>query len=276
LYPAWKGKLMVKTHQGKSQHTERKEMEIKGVTSMRFNQFKSQYFKYKEVLCADVFCGTGRNLVDGEIVDGSPIRMIDGWKTANNQKIKTKFWFSDIRQSACDTLHKIIKSRYDYEMPIYKMSAADAVNELGNYLAKNPQTYLCLTLDPNGPKDFPKHELQDMLSAFAKTVDVNTYISPGAMNRQLQARNKAGYQLSSWLHGIENFDTGLVRDLISNGRFGWIRKPIVGDAWRWTMIPTFGIFKPRNAWEKQGFVSLKSQEAKDVIKFYCGELYNAK
>jgi len=265
---------MVKIHQGNSKHTERKEIEIKGVTSMRLNQFKSKYFKYKEVICADVFCGTGRNLVDGNIVDGSPIRMLDGVLAANNKTLKTQFWFSDIRKSACDTLGKIIESRYDLQIPIQQMSAADAVNKLGNYLNDHPGAYLCLTLDPNGPKDFPKTETQDLLSEFSKRVDVNPYISAGAMNRQLGARNKAGYQLNSWLAGIENFDEGFVRDLVAYNRDGWIRRPLTGDAWRWTMIPTFGMFKPRNSWGKQGYVSLNSKEAKDVIQFYCGGLGN--
>ncbi len=72
--------------------------------------------------------------------------------------------------------------------------------------------------------------------------------------------------------GIENFNEGFVKFLTYRNRTGWIRKPIEGDAWRWTMIPTFGLFEPRNSWGKQGYVSLKTQEAKEIIKFYCGGL----
>ena len=264
--------MEIKTHQGSSTHTVRKEFEIYGVTQMRFRQFKHFGFRFREVICADVFCGTGRNLVDGEIVDGSPIRMLDGWMKANNQRVKTSFWFSDIRQEACSTLEKIIKSRYGAEIPVKKMSASDAVNEIGNYLEAHPSTYLCLTLDPNGPKDFPKIETQDLIKSFPNRVDVNPYISATAVNRQLGARNKAGYQLNSWLAGIENLDEGFVKTLVIDKRTGWIRRPIDGDGWRWTMIPTFGIFEPRNPWDKQGFINIKSDEAEKVIKFYCGGL----
>lgn len=264
--------MELKTHQGSSIYTERKEFEIYGVTAMRFNQFKNIHFKFREVICADVFCGTGRNIIDGEIIDGSPIRMLDGWVKANNNTVKSVFWFSDIRQDACNILEKIIKQRYQREIPVKKMSAADAVNELGNYLKSHPETYLCLTLDPNGPKDFPKYETQDLIKAFPNRIDVNPYISATAVNRQLGARNKAGYQLNSWLAGVENLDEGFIQTLVTKNRTGWIRKPIEGDRWRWTMIPSFGIFEPRNSWEKQGFVTINSEEAKNAIRFYCGGL----
>lgn len=268
--------MEVKTHQGCSKYTLQKEFEIKGLTKMRATQFKSEWFRFKKVLFADVFCGTGRNFVDGQIVDGSPIRIIDGFIESKNTKFKPIFWFSDIRKDACDTLEKIIKDRYDMELPVKQMAASDAVNEIGNFLVHNPDTYLCLTLDPNGPKDFPKNETQDLISGISRRIDVNPYISVGAMNRQLQARNKAHYQLTSWLAGIENFDEGFVKHLTAYGRKGWIRRPLEGDAWRWTMIPNFGWGAPKSNWEKQGFVGLETPEAKEVIKFYCGSLYNDK
>jgi hypothetical protein len=49
---------LVKTFQGASEHTKRKEQEIGGLTKMRFNQFKSPYFRYNNIYIADVFSGT--------------------------------------------------------------------------------------------------------------------------------------------------------------------------------------------------------------------------
>ena len=270
--------MIVKTHQGASTHTVKKELEIRGLTNMRANQFKNKFFRYRKVLFADVFCGQGRNNVNGEMVDGSPLRIVDGYLRSVNEKTKITpvFWFSDIRKDACDILEKVFESRYGGLAPlagsIKCMSADNAVNEIGDYLSKNRDTYLCLTLDPNGPKDFPKLETQDLISSSPYRVDVNPYISANALNRQLQARNKAGYQLTSWIAGIENFDSGFVQGLTAKNRKGWIRKPIAGDKWRWTMIPTFGWAAPSSGWEKQGFVPLGTDEAKETIKFYCGGL----
>jgi len=260
----------VVTFQGASVYTERKEFEIEGVSNMRFNQFKSNYFKYPKVLCADVFCGTGTNDVRGEMIDGSPIRLLNGWSKANNQRVETTFWFSDVRQIACDVLERTIQDRFKIPIPVNAMAASDAINYLGEILLKDKNLFLLLILDPNGPKDFPKNETQDLLSSFSRRIDVIPYISATTINRCLGARNKAGYQLQGWLGQIENFDEGFVSSLISNGRQGWIRRPIDGDSQRWTMIPTFGCLKPRNGWDKQGYVEIDSHEGKEIVKYYCG------
>lgn len=257
--------------QGSSQLTPRKEFEIFGLSKMRLNQFKSDYFGHEEIICADVFCGTGRNVLDGIVVDGSPIKMIDGVVSASNEKVKTSFFFSDIRQEACDALSEIVKAKYRISLPIKKLQASDAINRIGEYMTKNRGSYLFLILDPNGPKDFPKNEVCDLIRAFPARLDITPYISATAINRQLGARNKAGYQLKSWIGEIENFDDGFVKCMTSYNRDGWIRTPVNGDRWRWTMLPTFGKFFPRNDWKKQGYCAINSEDGKKAIKYYCGD-----
>lgn len=258
--------------QGASRYTQIKEFGIHGLTKMRLTQFKCEHFKYREVLIADVFCGSGSNFVEEKIIDGSPISILDGVKDACNRNVIHNYWFSDIQAGSCDSLRRRIKIRFGLDIDPKCMTAVNAINEIGEYLVKHPRTFLYLVLDPNGPKDFPKYEVQDLISKFGKRVDVIPYISANALNRQLYARNKAGYQLRSWIADIENFDSGFVKSIAADGRSGYIRKPIPGDPNRWTMIPTFGIFHPRNAWEKQGYVYINSDDGRRAIKFYCGGL----
>jgi len=261
--------------QGSSNHTERKEFEIESVTSMRVNQYKNKYFKHRHVLFADVFCGAGVNAIGDEIVDGSPVRLLNGYlKSATpNLPFNSGFWFSDIRSEACEKLSRLINARFPdlpKEPQIRAMSAADAINHIGNVLTRHKDVFVFLILDPNGPKDFPKIETEHLLSAFSKQIDVIPYISATTINRCLQARNKAGRDFDWWISGIENFDSGFVSALTQNGRKGWIRKPIPGDKFRWTMLPTFGCIAPKNDWNKQGYVDIKSSEGQEAIKIYCG------
>jgi hypothetical protein len=265
-----------RTFQGHSQHTERKEFEIEGVTNMRFNQFKNKYFNFNRVFCADVFCGRGTNELGGEVVYGSPIRLLNGYTKANNSKLNkdVHFWFSDIRQNACNALEKLVNElgfARKNEINIQKMDAKDAVNVLGDALLKHQDAYLYLILDPNGPKDFPKHEVMDLISAFHGRMDIIPYISATSIKRCVSARKKANLDFKGWLADIEDFDEGFVSALTQNGRPGWIRAPIKGDPQHWTMLPTFGRMAPKYGWEKQGYFDLKSQQGQKAIKFYCGE-----
>jgi hypothetical protein len=261
--------------QGSSSHTERKEFEIEGVTAMRVNQYKNKYFKFSHVLFADVFCGAGVNAIDDNVVDGSPVRLLNGYlKSATNHlPFRSGFWFSDIRTEACEKLSKLISARFP-KLPnrpqIQAMSAADAINHIGNVLSHTKDAFVFLILDPNGPKDFPKTEVEHLISACSSQIDVIPYISATTINRCLQARNKAGRDFDWWISGIENFDSGFVSALTQNGRKGWVRKPIPGDKFRWTMLPTFGRMPPRNDWGKQGYVDIESEEGRNAINTYCG------
>lgn len=259
--------------QGSSHHTARKEFEIEGVSCMRFNQFKNKFFKYPRILCADVFCGTGTNEVGGEIIDGSPVRLLNGYHKAQNQRLDFGFWFSDIRQAACDKLNDLLQeTRPGSNCQIHAMPASQSIVELRYILSQDLGLFLFLILDPNGPKDFPRNEVIDLLRAFPRRVDIIPYISATTINRCIGARNRAGYTFKGWLGEIENFDRGFVSELSSNGRKGWIRQPIQNDPQRWTMLPTFGCMMPKHNWKKQGFVEIHSEEGAAAINHYCGGL----
>jgi hypothetical protein len=236
---------------------------------MRLTQFKNPYFKYREIVCADVFCGSGKNYVQGEIVAGSPLRIMNAYRRANNTNVNFKFWFSDILPEACATLKKLLPVQNNVH--IYTMAAADALNRLGKYLKDHPLTLLFLVLDPNGPKDFPKHEAIDLLSEFSKRVDIVPYISATTINRCIGARDKGGITFKGWLGSIENFDEGFVSTLTKHGRMGWIREPIKSDPQHWTILPTYGHMFPKSDWSKQGLVSINSDRGQKAIEFYNGK-----
>jgi hypothetical protein len=260
----------IKTFQGSSIYTKQKEFEIGALTKMRLTQFKSSFFKHNIVIVADVFSGTGRNVVDDELIEGSPVRIMDGVINSGNTKTKINYFFSDIRPNACEQLSHYLLHRFNMSVKTHAMAASDAINMLGNILHKDYRVFLFLVLDPNGPKDFPKNEVYDILKEFPRRIDVIPNISATAISRCLGARYKAGHQMQGWLGTIDNFDEGFVSCLITNNRNGWIRKPVQGDIHRWVIIPTFGVFKPRNNWEKQGYIDLATDEGKELVKFYCG------
>lgn len=268
--------LEPRTFQGASKMTKAKEEGIKGVTYMRINQFKSSWFKseYRRVIVADIFCGSGRNVVEDEQVDGSPVRILQAYNEANNAKLHGldfDFWFSDIKKSSCESLEKYIEQLFGIRRNVSQMSACNAVNHLGNILAKDKTIYLLLVVDPNGPKDFPKEELEHLIRAFPNRVDVAPYISATTINRCIGA-NRSGRDFTSWWIGsIENLNEGFIHSLTYGGkRNGWIREPIQGDKFKWTLIPTFGCMKPRFDWSKNGYVEIKSDAGRKAIEMYCG------
>ena len=258
--------------QGASVYTIRKEYEIGALTYMRFLQFKNKYFlrDFDSIYVADIFSGTGRNVVNDEEIDGSPVRIMDGVCRSKNLTVDVNYFFSDIRPAACEKLSHYLLERFCAPIATHTMQASDAINMLGCILYHNPRIFLYLVLDPNGPKDFPKQEVHDLLMAFPKRIDVIPNISATAINRCLGARNLAGRQMQGWLGEIDNFDQGFISSLTMSGRSGWIRKPIQGDIHRWVMIPTFGKMPPHNDWANQGYVFLASDEGRGLVDFYCG------
>lgn len=280
--------MEVKTHQGASAHTKRKEFEIGGITTMRMKMFKTKFFKYRKILLADVFCGSGINEFCGEIVDGSPIKLLDGffgaygafetkYLFADHYNRQSSFWFSDVRGDACDSLKRLVQAKYGLDIYPQRMFAKDAINHIGELMHKNKDMYLFLILDPNGPKDFPANEIEDMLKIFSKRMDIIPYISATTINRCIQAREKGGMNFGyGYLQYIQDFSSGFVKKIASGGRFGWIRDQIPGDPQRWTLMPTFGCLKPRNNWEKQGYYDMNSPKGQLIIEHYCGGVKNAR
>ena len=288
-----------KTIQGASKYTERKELELYGVTKTRITQLKGSAAPfYHNVLIADVFSGTGINSVESDTIAGSPIRILDAVDAAIHNASgfdpgalidkSIRVWFSDIRQTAINSLNDLLSERsipegMNMKYQAVQMDAASAIEKIQTYLdqrmvyagkQKNPKQHhprLILVLDPNGPKQFPRDEVLYLLKHHSPRVDLIPYISATAVNRCINHRDKCDVKYNWWLSSIEGFDTGFVF-AIAKGRPGWIRLPIPGDTQKWLMMPSFSPnLRTHNAWEKQGFVMINSKEGIEAIKYYAGE-----
>jgi len=282
------GKLL-RTFQGTSRFTERKEFEIGGLVKMRLSQLKSPSvaWSYDQIIIADVFSGSGENILSAndDPIDGSPLRLLsalsDAVTTQRGQRLMAlasrpvRFLFSDIRPDAITYLNQLIAQRWeqidglDASINTATLTASSAINLLNQAMRENPRAHLILVLDPNGPKDFPRDEVLDLINQCSRRMDVIPYISATAVNRCLQHRNQCGAHYDWWLSAIDQFDTGFV-NAISAGRAGWVREPIQSDPQKWLMLPTFTPhLVPRNDWAKQGYVEINSARGQAAIAAYA-------
>ena len=279
-----------KTIQGASKYTERKEMEVFGITQMRLRQLKglgpSRY--YSELIIADVFSGSGENVLanSDEPIEGSPVKIIQALDSALHNKNgfnpmgledkSIRLWFSDIRPAAVSHLEGILSahkmpSGLNIKCKVVQSEASRAIEQMHEHLDRKPSARLILVVDPNGPKQFPRDEVLRLLKRHSDKVDVIPYISATAVNRCLHHRDSCDVKYDWWLSSIEGFDTGFVF-AIAEKRHGWIRLPIHGDNQKWLMMPTFSPnLVPQNDWAKQGFVEINSEEGIKAISVYAGD-----
>lgn len=275
------------THQGQSLFTELKERHFEGITSMRVNQFKNDRFtaKHNRVIFADCYCGCGSNHQETDrIIDGSPLRLLNavisetGKNTTKAQlfreKVTVEFYFSDINPVATQALKGVVDDRYSSDIvrnvSIETKSAADAIiGDLAD-AASEPRTYVFLLLDPNGPKDFPRYETEEIIRKSSKSIDVSPYLSATTINRCINSRNKAGRDFC-WLDGVNDFVDGYVNPLLQNRRGGWIRVPRPNDPQKWIMLFTTETLEPKYDWGKEGFLDVRSPHGRLAIDMLAGK-----
>lgn len=239
---------------------------------------------YDRIIIADVFSGSGENVMDAkdDPIDGSPIRLLWALSHAVNtrhgpnpmalEKKRIDFLFSDIRKDAIAHLKGIIDDRWDNtcNANIYAetLEASEAIQLLLDELLISPRTHLILVLDPNGPKSFPRDKVLELLARHGARVDVIPYISATAINRCLRHKETCGAHYDWWLSAIESFDTGFVLE-IAKYRKGWIREPVPGDPQKWLLFPTFpSRFYPTHDWSKQGYVMIDSPRGINALRTY--------
>jgi three-Cys-motif partner protein len=256
---------------------------------MRLGQLKSPSvaWAYDQIIIADVFSGSGENILSAhdDPIDGSPLRLLHALTEAVMTKRgpnpmaladrPVRFLFSDIRSEAIAYLNQLIPTRWaripglDVSFHTATLQASSAIQLLRETMTDDPRAHLILVLDPNGPKDFPRDEVLDLLRACSGRMDVVPYISATAINRCLRHRDQCGAHYNWWLSAIDRFDTGFV-NAITAGRAGWVREPVQGDPQKWLMLPTFTPrLVPRNDWAKQGYVEINSARGQAAIAAYA-------
>lgn len=285
-------KVRQKTIQGASAITRKKEYDISGIAYMQFMRTAHAFMGLpgKEYIrryrYTDALCGGGLNVVEGEIIEGSPYAISNALVRAghNNGNIREavargqmELQFSDIRQEAATSLEDLIEQDFDGKfrelfkvnhysnvVKIDRMPADHAVKRDMGWLLENKGHRLGLCIDPNGPKALPFVELADLLShpRTHRRADVTINISATAVKRVLSVP-MAQKEISEW---IGQFRTMFI-DVLGVNEKAWVRLPIEGDPQQWTII-TYWAVEPKNDWRKAGFVDIKSTEGLEAIKRY--------
>ena len=285
-------KVRQKTVQGASAITRKKECDISGLAYMQFMRTANAYIglpgkEYiKRYRYTDALCGGGLNVVEGEIIEGSPYAisnsLIRAGDTNGNiraavERRQLELYFSDIRQEAAASLSQLVEQDFDAQfrelfkvnhfssvLRIDQMPASEAVKRDMNWLMDHRGHRLGLCIDPNGPKALPFVEIADLLTRrqTRKNADVTINISATAVKRVLSVP-MAQKEISEW---IGEFRTMFI-DVLAVDEKAWIRLPIEGDPQQWTMI-TYWATNPRNDWRAAGFVDIKSPEGLEAIKRY--------
>ena len=231
----------------------------------------------KGIVFCDVFCGDGVNRISSDyVVDGSPISIIKGYEKASNSgqigvhENGDMFIFSDIRQDALDSLKYMIPEHLTDKCFLMKNDAGTQIEELHDFLIKNPGYECTLFVDPNGPKEFPYKQLIKISEDYRlkKRLDIVIHISATTYKRCIGAAHTDNkkLQFDDWLFGIEHLGNDFIMK-IASGREGWVREPLKGDGDQWTIISFFG-YPPRNDWNKQGYVKIDSEEGENAIYHY--------
>jgi three-Cys-motif partner protein len=232
---------------------------------MRLNQRKNQQGYIKRVGIFDVFCGDGKNIIEGETILGSPIEIINAIKASRAYETKQiDFFASDNRQDAIDTLSNLL----DYEiLPIsvntIKKPADEQLKFVKQYLNQDCRNHVILLIDPNGPGVIPFKQLND-LSNYASRLDIIINISEIAIKRIKGCRITKN---CNWWADYETFED-ILWELLKGYKQGWIRDAIKGDNQKWRIMTLWTWAPPRRGWEKQGLYKVKTKQ--DIIDILDG------
>lgn len=287
----------VRTVQGASAITRKKECDINGLAYMQFMRTANAFIglpgkQYiRRYRYTDALCGGGLNVVEGEIIEGSPYAISNalvqaGQKNGNVRAAVTRrlidLNFSDIRQEAASSLADLIENDFDDKfrelfqlnhfsnaVNIDRLAAVDAVKRDINWLWEDRDHRLALCIDPNGPKALPFVELAELLtnSRTRRRADVTVNISATAVKRVLSVPI-AQKEISEW---IGQFRTMFI-DVLGANEKAWVRLPLDGDPQQWTIM-TYWASMPKHDWRSAGFVDIKSDEGLEAIKRYSEILH---
>ena len=259
--------------QGVSDITPQKELGFFGICQTRLMQRKFQPY-IKTVYLCDVFSGEGHNVVNGEVLAGSPIKMAQAIDVSGIVETKEVFLMcSDIRRDAIHTLTRYFsESDHSCETSIYQRSAADQLRFIHDIAKQESNSHFIITIDPNGPKTLPFKEIKDLSSdpALRNRIDFIVNISATSIKRMIRHRQSAGVNYDWWIGTIESIGRDLVMEIAKHYKGAWIRKPL-GDRQGWLMVAYFNWKPPNNDWKKAGFIDLHSVAGKQAMISYEGK-----
>lgn len=241
------------TTQGMSAVTPVKEVQIKGTVKMRLLQRKNQRSYIKEIRVYDVFSGDGRNVVEGQEIQGSPLEIADAIRES---EVDAELYASDILDDTISRLEPALATKgVPYHLRV--CSAAERFAEIRDYVCSSPKGHHAIVVvDPNGPGALPFEQMLDLAKRRAGQVDLLVNISETAMKRILAC---AVTKDKNWWADMPSFRDFLLR-LFTYYREMWLRDAIAGDPQRWRFICFWGWTPPGGPWEKQHLYQIKTQE----------------
>jgi hypothetical protein len=152
-------------------------------------------------------------------------------------------------------------------MHLQHCDAETALRRDMKWLVQEPrrrERRLILIIDPNGPYGMPYEFIRKIMqSEYREQVDIILNFPVTAMKR-LHGLRKAKRCVAEW---IGAFDDVLINNLRANNE-AWIREPIKGDSWQWTMLCYWGGFAPRGDWKAERFVKLGSARGRAAVNHY--------
>ncbi len=266
--------MVSRIHTGSSKSaTPRKEESLYGIMQMRTFQFKSAYFDYNKIIFIDAMCGEGYHMIDDEMVNGSPIQILDGVISATNRgkpiNFDLQFRFNDVEENKIKTLERHLEERYSPNDPIpYITSTADVakfLSKLKKKIIKNEKKkYYVIFIDPNNPSEYPYEAVRDIINTGCKNFDIVLHFPVGAFRRVYgYYRNPKNPRNIEWIDSMVQKLEGKAKitefDIAKHvlGDVNWIYDKATNNGLSFQLMAKFGFAPPRNGWKKMGILKIK-------------------
>jgi three-Cys-motif partner protein len=250
------------------------------------NMLSTRWKGIKGLFFIDMYCGTGKNVLSGGEIDGSPISLLTGLlKTIKSSNTPQDYgWavlFNDISPGRAtdilpvnvmawqeannltidkNKLTATTKSNDTFEAYLsYSCSESnELIDTIKWYLGSSKDTHLVIMIDPNGPKHINWNELKELWDIYKKRVEFIIHISATTLKRVSKAKQATSFSYSYMPDHI-----GDMFDAFSYCG-GWIREPIDKDQWTLALI---SYFEPKHGWNTKAasFHKISSEKGQEVI-----------
>lgn len=232
----------------------------------------------KPTVFVDLYSGNGKNVVGDEVINGSPLSMLEGIKKAvqSMRGAPAAQWFlvfNDIAPDRATELlpENVMRWQEENKLPVNRDSislttadgskvdipvqyvcgcARSLVEQIAALLDKLKTAHVVMMVDPNGPKHAPWEELKQVWERHRQDAELIFHISATTLKRVAKARASTGFAFAQMPDHIAALIDAF------KGCGGWGRKPVGADQWTILML---SMFPPRNGWEKAGFLKLDSE-----------------
>lgn len=243
--------------QGNSSITPIKEAQIYGVVKTRLLQRKYATW-IRKIHVYDIFSGDGLNIVDGNLVWGSPVEIVNAIIDSGIPQIKQiTFTASDIRKESVDILQRRIGATNGFLTNCKHINASAQLTDIKEILMRYPSDHAIIIVDPNGPGVLPFNELLHLSRIYNKRIDILLNISETAMTRILGCHITKD---KNWWADFENF-CDIVNEIFINYKQAWVRQVVQGDRQRWRFLCFWSYAKTKQGWKNQGLHAIETQEA---------------